>query len=125
MSNLVKIIVSYNIGHEGSSSNILTLFPTVWEAQTHKEWIKAIRENPVSFLEWGHVNYIPLKSLIFYFSVYEVVDNDHFLQWEFKVPVKNIREYKKYLKLSKEEFEQEIFIHKRNSKIKQLLNPND
>lgn len=122
----MKIIVSYNIGYQTQSSGgILTGFPTIWEAQNHREWIKAIRENPIDFLEWAHANSAPLKSLIFYFSVYEEVDSDHFFQWEFKVSVKNIREYREYLVLSKEEFEQTLFIHRRNSKLEQLLNSRD
>jgi hypothetical protein len=122
----VKIIVSYNIGYQPSSGGgVLNGFPTIWYAQNHSEWIKAIRENPIDFLEWAYANSVSLKSLVFYFSVYEEVDNDHFFQWEFKVSVKNIREYKEYLGLSTEEFEQTLFIHKRNSKLEQLLNSGD
>lgn len=101
--------VSMNIGYSTESqSGILNTIPFVWKFDSVREFTSWIRTQQFNILLWSVDNYVPKSSLIMYVSInrYYMEDGEEW-NWsnEFAIKCKNIREYKPFINLSREEIE--------------------
>jgi hypothetical protein len=118
------IHLSFNIGYESSfGSGTLTKYPSYYQMEDFKEFSDFLRGTPFDWLLWAHESHVPKSSLCFYLTIWEDDKNsDEFWNWEFTIHVSNIREYKPYLKLTREEIEEMKLQKSRENKLDEILN---
>ena len=114
------IKVSMNIGAEGSGS--LNLVPMFWEFDTAKDFTNFIRQSSLEILNWMHNDYISKPKALLGVHIVEDIENESsYWEWDFVIHCKNIREFKPYLSLSREDFEAAFESHKREKKLNDIL----
>ena len=89
-----------------------------------KEFSDFIRNQPFDWLLWAHENHVSKSHMCFHLTIWEQDKNntDEYWSWNFKIRVKNIREYQPFLKLSREEVEEIKIQKERENKLNELLN---
>ena len=115
------IHISLNIASEGTG--VLNGFPIFWECLTHRDWIDAIRKAPIDWLDWAHHFNTSKSNLIFYIHISEDCNDDEGMcwHWDFVVKAKNIREFKPFIGMNRDQFETVLKEWKRDSKLNTLL----
>jgi len=114
------IKVSMNIGGGGNSpyNNI----PMFWEMENAREFTNFIREQMFNILLHSHDNYGIKSNCWIGVHIFEDVDEENYFEWDFIIHCKNIREFKKYHKLSREEMDSLRVERDRNNKLNDILN---
>lgn len=114
------MVVTINIGYEGegSGSGILNRYPILYKVDNFKEISNLIRDNPFEWLMWTHMNYVPKSYQYFWITIWE--DGDEW-QWEFKISVRNIRGYDKYISIPRDQIEEMRIQKERDDKINDIL----
>jgi hypothetical protein len=96
------ITIAYNIGydHEELGGRILSTIPQIFITTDIKVFTDFIRESVYDLIEWANVHHVPKSTLCLLISIREddEKDEDMYWCWEFKVRLKNVREYKSLLK---------------------------
>jgi len=117
------VYISLNIGYENRALNAT---PIVFRYDTFKEFSNMIREEVFSIALWAHESYVGKSSLCLYVKIQE--DNNKedpecdYWEWDFNIQCKNIREYKKYLKITRDEMDELKISNQRNDKLDNILN---
>ena len=117
--------ISFNIGFEGTlGSGTFTKYPIYYQMESFKEFSDFIRNQPFDWLLWAHENHVSKSHMCFHLTIWEQDKNntDEYWSWNFKIRVKNIREYQPFLKLSREEVDEMKIQKERENKLNELLN---
>jgi hypothetical protein len=103
-----------NIGRKGESLNACPFF---FRMETFKEFSDMLRRDAFVLATWASDHWISKYHLYLYIHIEE--DDDY--EWDFHVKCENIREYKPYLKLQKEEMDQIKMENARERKINEII----
>ena len=92
--------------------------------ENFKEFSDFIREHPFEWLLWAHENHVSKSHMCFYVTIWELdkKNDDEYWSWNFTIHVNNIREYKPYLKISREEVDEMKIQRSRENKLEEILN---
>lgn len=119
------IHVSFNIGYEGTlGCGILNKFPVYYEMDSFKEFSDFIRKHPFEWLLWAHEHHVSKSYMCFHLTIWEQDKNnpEEYWSWEFTIHVKNIREYKPFLNMTRDEVDEMKIQKERENKLNELLN---
>jgi len=123
------IHISFNIGYEGPlGSGNLTRFPIYYQMESFKEFSDLIRNHPFDWLLWAHENHVSKSHMCFFLTIWEDdkfnkhLDDDEYWNWKFTIYAKNIREYKPFLTISRDEIDEMKIQKERENKLEELLN---
>lgn len=125
------VYISLNIGYESAdigSGRSLNTTPIVFRYDTFKEFSNMIREEIFNIALWAHESYVGKSSLCLYLKIQEDNKEDaecDYWEWDFNIQCKNIREYKQYLKMTREEMDDLKVSNQRNDKLDDILNNTD
>lgn len=111
------IKVSINI----CGDSVLNYCPMYWEFESAKFFTNFIRENALEILNWLHTSHIPKSKAKLGVHIVEDIEDESYWEWDFVINCKNIRDFKPYLPLSREEFEATFEAHKREKKLNDIL----
>jgi len=111
--------ITFNIGYEGRSLNS---HPIYYQIENFKDFSDMLRRDAFILACWASDNYISKYHLYLYIYIYEDIDSDTYNDWNFSVKCENIREYKPYLNLQREEMEQLKIEISRENKLNKILN---
>ena len=114
------IKVSMNIG--GGSGTTYNNIPMFWEMENAREFTDFIREQMFNILLHSHDNYGIKSNCWIGVHISEDIDEENYFEWNFIIHCKNIREFKKYHKLSREEMDSLRVERDRNNKLNDILN---
>jgi hypothetical protein len=96
------ITIAYNIGydHKEYGGRVLSKTPRVFITNSIRDFTDGIRENVKTLIEWAKVNHVPKSTICLYILIREdhKTESDTEWEWEFMVRLKNVREYKVFLK---------------------------
>jgi hypothetical protein len=121
------IDITFNIGYRGElGSGTLNIFPIYFPVESFKEFSNYIRNNAFEWSLFAHDENVPKSHLCFYVSIYEKdiksnVDDDWWY-WNFIIHVKNIREFKPILNLTRDEVDEMRLQREREEKLNEILN---
>ena len=113
------IKVSMNIGGGSGAYNNIPMF---WEMENTREFTDFIREQMFNILLHSHDNYGIKSNTWIGVHIHEDIDEENYFEWDFIIHCKNIREFKKYHKLSREEMDSLRVERDRNNKLNDILN---
>lgn len=111
--------ISLNIVAEGRP---LHAFPFYFQMDSFKEFSNMIRRDAFTLACWASDNWVSKYKLYCYIHVHEDTVNDSYWEWDFAIKCENIREFKPYLNLQKEEVDALRIEKNREEKLEDLLN---
>lgn len=112
------VILSLNI----VGTNVYNTIPMSFPFQSKKESIQFIRDEAFNILCWSHENYGILSNCKIAIKIIEIGNiEDEWWNWEFILNCKNIREFKPFLKLDREEFKSLYIQRNRENSINEIL----
>ena len=114
------IKVSMNIG--GSNTGPYNNIPMFWEMGNAREFTNFIREQMFNILLWSHDSYGIKSNTWIGVHIVEDIDEENYFEWDFIIHCKNIREFEKYHKLSREDMDALRVERDRNDKLNNILN---
>ena len=117
------IKVSLNIGYKNQS---LHGFPFYYEFENSREFTDFIRREAYHIFLWKHDNHISGSPGL---QIYAHIEEDlpevngvpYYMDWNFKITCRNIREFKPYFEMPYDEFESFKASKQREEKIDDLL----
>lgn len=118
------MIFAFNIMN--SSGTSLNGAPILWDLKTVSDFTRAIRENCLDIAKYGADSYSTLSKIYLAVSIYEDVDVETSKSFmipnenQFYITMKNVREFKQYLKMPYEDIKAEYEMNQRNQKIEDL-----
>lgn len=100
------------------NNSALNLFPMFFEEESIKDWINDIRseDNIFALLDWALHYYIPPSQMKLYVHI-EYDDNE----WNFKINLNNVREYKKWIGKDHNELQSIIDAWRRDQALNEIL----
>lgn len=110
------IKVSMNIG---GSSGSYTNVPMFWELENAKTFTDFIRDQMFNIILYSHYNYGIKSNLWLGVHIEEYIGDDCFF-WDFIISCKNIREFKQFAEMTREEIDLLKIGKERNEKIEEL-----
>lgn len=105
-------------GGNGTYNNI----PMFWEMENAREFTNFIREQMFNILLHSHDNYGIKSNTWIGVHINEDIDEENYLEWDFIIHCKNIREFKAFHKMSREEMDSLRVEKDRNDKLNNILN---
>ena len=105
-------------GGNGSYNNI----PMFWEMNNAREFTNFIRQQMFNILLHSHDNYGIKSNTWIGVHILEDIDEENYSEWDFIIHCKNIREFKKFNKLTREEMDSLRVERDRDNKINVILN---
>jgi hypothetical protein len=105
-------------GGNGPYNNI----PMFWEMESAREFTNFIREQMFNILIWSHNSYGIKSNCWIGVHIHEDIDDEKYFEWDFIIPCKNIREFKPFAKIDREEMDALIVERDRNEKLDKILN---
>jgi hypothetical protein len=115
---MIKISMNIGGGGNGTYNNI----PMFWEMESAREFTNFIREQMFNILLHSHDNYGIKSNCWIGVHIHEDIDEENYFEWDFIIHCKNIREYKPFVKMSREEMDSLRVERDRNDKINGILN---
>mgnify|MGYP000270454761 CR=1 FL=1 len=112
------MFVSFNIMN--SSGSALNGIPILWKIDSVSEFSKAIRDNCLDIAAQGAENYSMISKMYLAVTFYEDISKEEYSENNFYIRLKNVREFKQYIKMGYEDIKVEYEIKKRNDKIEKL-----
>ncbi len=113
------IRVSMNIISSGSAMNYV---PMSWEFDSSRDFTYFIRQNAVDILSWSHENSVSKSKTKLGVLIIEDDEADSsYYEWSFVIDCNNIREFRPYIKMSRQDFDATWESRKRDKKLKELL----
>lgn len=96
----------------------LNLFPMLFEHETIRDWSNEIRseDNIFALLDWALAYYITPSQL----KLYVLITKDD-MEWEYKINLSNVREYKKWIGTDTDELQSIIDAWRRDQKLDEIL----
>ena len=121
-----KVRVAMNIGYEtDSGGGILHGFPYLTEVVDFKQFKETIYESYFVIMQMAHEKFVPFNSVKLYLVIAQDIDEETYLEWEYKINMINIKGYKEKLDQVKELSygERSIFFKKlkRKQKIEEIF----
>ena len=107
-----------NIGGSGTYSNV----PMLWEMKDAREFTDFIREQMFNILLHSHDNHGIRSNCWIGVHINEDIDGENYFDWNFIIHCKNIREFKPFAKMSREEMDSLRVERDRNNKLNGILN---
>lgn len=100
------------------NNSALNLFPMFFEEETVRNWINDIRseDNIFALLDWALHYYIAPSQMKLYVHI-EYEDNE----WDFKINLNNVREYKKWIGTDHDELQSIIDAWRRDQTLNEIL----
>lgn len=100
------------------NNGALNLFPMFFEHETIKDWINDIRSenNIYALLDWALYSYIPPSQM----KLYVHIEKDD-IEWEYKINLNNVREYKKWIGTDLDELQSIIDAWRRDQALNEIL----
>jgi hypothetical protein len=114
------IKVSMNIG--GGNGTSYNKIPMFWEFESIRTFTDFIRENMFNILLYSHDNYGIKSNCWIGVHIERDIDEENCLEWDFIINCKNIREFKPFVKMSREEMDSLRVERDRNDKLNGILN---
>jgi len=111
------IKVSMNIGGGG---NVYSNIPMFWEMENAREFTNFIRKQMFNILLWCHDSYGIKSDTWIGVHITEDIDEDNYIEWDFIIHCKNIREFSKYKKLTRQEMDSLRLETDRDNKLNKL-----
>lgn len=111
------MIFAFNIMN--SSGTALNGIPILWDMETVSDFTKSIRENCLDIAKYGADSHSTLSKMYLAVSLYED-DDETYNENHFYITMKNVREFKQYLKMSYEDIKVEYEMKQRHLKIENL-----
>lgn len=113
------IKVAMNIGGgSGTYSNV----PMFWEMKDAREFTDFIREQMFNILLHSHDNHGIKSNCWIGVHIHEDIDEENYFEWDFIINCKNIREFKLFEKMSREEMDAMRVEKIRDNKLEDILN---
>jgi len=98
-----KVRVAMNIGYEtDSGGGILNGFPYLTEVVDFKQFKETIYDSYYVIMEMAHERFVSLKSVQLYLVIAQDIDEENYLEWEYKINMMNLKGYKEKLDHIKE-----------------------
>ena len=120
------IDITFNIGYRGPlGSGMLNNFPIYYQMKSFKEFSNHLRNNAFEWSLWAHDNHVSKSHLCFYVNIWEEdlkSNSGEWWNWEFIIHVKNIREFKPILNLTRDEVDEMRLQKEREKKLNEILN---
>lgn len=100
------------------NNSALNLFPMFFEEESIKDWINDIRseDNIFALLDWALHYYVPPSQMKLYVHI-EYED----YEWDFKINLNNVREYKKWIGTDQDELQSIIDAWRRDQTLNEIL----
>jgi hypothetical protein len=111
------MICAFNIMN--SSGNALNGIPILWDVETVSDFTKSIRENCLDIAKYGADSYSTISKMYLAVTIYEYIE-EGYSENNFYISLKNVREFKQYIKMSHEDIKAEYEMKQRNKKIEDL-----
>lgn len=115
---MIKVSMNIGGGGNGPYNNI----PMFWEMKSAREFTNFIREQMFNILIWSHNSYGIKSNCWIGVHIHEDIDDENYFEWDFIIPCKNIREFKPFAKIDREEMDALIVERDRNEKLDKILN---
>lgn len=112
------MIFSFNIMN--SRGTALNGVPILWDLKSVSEFTKGIRENCLDIARFGADSYSTISKMYLAVVIYEDINEDTYNENEFYILLKNVREFKQYIKMSHEDIKAEYEMKQRHIKIENL-----
>jgi hypothetical protein len=96
----------------------LNYVPMYWEFEIARYFTDFIRANALEILNWMNESHIPKSKAMLGVHIVEDIEDESYWEWNFIINCKNIREFKTYINLGREEFEASFESHVRDEKIR-------
>ena len=109
-----------NIG--GGSGTTYNNVPMFWEMESAREFTDFIREQMFNILLHSHDNYGIKSNTWIGVHIHEDIDEENYFEWNFIINCKNIREFKAFEKMPREEMDSFRVERDRNNKLNDILN---
>ena len=109
-----------NIG--GGSGTTYNNVPMFWEMESAREFTDFIREQMFNILLHSHDNYGIKSNTWIGVHIHEDIDEENYFEWDFIINCKNIREFKAFEKIPREEMDSFRVERDRNNKLNDILN---
>ena len=113
------IKVAMNIG---GGSGTYSSVPMFWEMKDAREFTDFIREQMFNILLHSHDNHGTRSSCWIGVHIHEYIDEEIYFEWDFIINCKNIREFKLFEKMSREEMDAMRVEKIRDNKLEDILN---
>lgn len=114
------MFIAFNIMN--SSGRALNGTPILWQMDSVSEFSSAIREGCLDIANYGAESYSTLSKMYLAVTFYRDINEEEYFENEFYISLKNIREFKQYIKMSYDEIKAEYEMKSRNEKIENILN---
>ena len=114
---MIKVAMNIGGGGNGPYNNI----PMFWEFESARVFTDFIRKQMFNILLWSHDSYGIKSNCWIGVHIEEDIDEDYF-EWDFIIHCKNIREFKLFAKLSREEMDAMRVERDRDNKLEDILN---
>jgi hypothetical protein len=113
------IKVAMNIGGgTGTYSNV----PMFWEMENAREFTDFIREQMFNILLHSHDNHGIKSNCWIGVHIHEDIDEEKYFEWDFIINCKNIREFKSFEKMTRDQMDSMRVERDRNNKLNNILN---
>ena len=113
------IKVAMNIGGGTGTYNNVPMF---WEMESAREFSDFIREQMFNILLHSHDNHGTRSACWIGVHIHEDIDEENYFEWDFIINCKNIREFKSFEKMSREEMDAMRVERIRDNKLENILN---
>lgn len=114
------MFIAFNIMN--SSGRALNGTPILWQMDSVSDFSKAIREGCLDIANYGAESYSTLSKMYLSVTFYRDINEEEYCENEFYINLKNVREFKQYIKMSYEEIKAEYEMNQRQEKIENILN---
>ena len=105
-------------GGTGTYSNV----PMFWEMENAREFTDFIREQMFNILLHSHDNHGIKSNCWIGVHIHEDIDEEKYFEWDFIINCKNIREFKSFEKMTRDQMDSMRVERDRNNKLNNILN---
>lgn len=110
--------VSLNIGGGSGAYNYVPMF---YEFDNSRGFTDFVRDQMFNIILWSHDSHGIKSNLWLGVRIIEDVDKDNYLEWEFIINCKNIREFKQFEKMTREEIDALRVERERDEKLNDIF----
>jgi len=115
---MIKVSMNIGGGGNGTYNNI----PMFWEMNNTREFTNFIRQQMFNILLHSHDNYGIKSNTWIGVHILEDIDEENYFEWDFLIHCKNIREFKPFSKMDREEMDSLRVERDRDNKLNNILN---
>ena len=106
----------------GGGNGVYNNIPMFYEFESARDFTDFIREQMFNIILWSHTNHGIKSNLWLGVHIQEDVSDEDFWEWDFIINCKNIREFKQYEKMTREEIDALKSERDRDKKLNDILN---